>query len=80
MKLPEDGPKYWLKHVPVIKYNQYKQLDWFIFHCCVDGQNTTDLYYTVMITVPSLETCLQHTMGIKTVILEILLNMQDYSS
>jgi hypothetical protein len=37
MKLLEDGPKY----VAVIKWNQCKQLDWFIFYCCVDGQNTT---------------------------------------
>jgi hypothetical protein len=30
MRLPEDGPKYGLKHVTVIKQNQRKQLDWFI--------------------------------------------------
>jgi hypothetical protein len=30
MKLPEDGPKYGLQHVAVIKENQCKQLDWFI--------------------------------------------------
>jgi hypothetical protein len=31
MKLPENGPKYGLKYVAVIKQNQCKQLDWFIF-------------------------------------------------
>jgi hypothetical protein len=41
-KLPEVGPKYGPKHMAVIKENQYKQLDWFIFYCCVDGQNTTN--------------------------------------
>jgi hypothetical protein len=41
MKLPEDGPKCGPKHVAVIKQNQHKQFDWFIFYCCVEGQNTT---------------------------------------
>jgi hypothetical protein len=31
MKLPEGGPKCEPKHVAVIKWNQCKQFDWFIF-------------------------------------------------
>jgi hypothetical protein len=31
MKVPEDGLKYGPKHVAVIKWNQYKQVDWFIW-------------------------------------------------
>jgi hypothetical protein len=31
MKLPEDGPKCGRKQVAVIKQNQYRQFDWFIF-------------------------------------------------
>jgi hypothetical protein len=42
MKLPEDGPSCGPKLVAVIKSNRCKQLDWFIFRCCVDGQNTTN--------------------------------------
>jgi hypothetical protein len=36
MKLPEDGPKYGLKHGAVIKLNQCKELGWFIlkYLCC----------------------------------------------
>jgi hypothetical protein len=44
MKLPEDGPKYGLKHVADIKYNQCKQLDLF-WNICVDGHSITKHYF-----------------------------------
>jgi hypothetical protein len=39
MRLPEDDPKYGLKHVATIKLNQCEQFYWFILiYCCFDSQ------------------------------------------
>jgi hypothetical protein len=47
MKLPEGVAKCAPKHAAVIKENQCKQFDWFIFYCCVDGDNTAKQNYSI---------------------------------